>query len=410
MSKGFSITLNYSIQKIYPIFLLFASGFAGQLRVVTYNLLNFPGAMGYERIRYFRQIMDYLKPDILVVQEMQSEFGMDLFRDSVLNYKGDDFSAAPFNDGPDTDNGLFYRRSKSEFIDAIYIPTVNRDIARYRIRMKDSGNEFYVFSVHFKAGAECELIRFQEAVRLRAHLDSLSDLAEYLVVGDFNFYYDESGYRRLVDSIEISPNGVRDLLALSGVWHENQTYAYAHTQSTRNERLSDGGASGGLDDRFDLILCAPNFLDTSSLFLPSESYTVFGNDGKHFNKSIISGRNYAVPDEIAKALYYASDHLPVSVIIMDGYKITDEIKDLAIYPNPMRDHAYIKLPHLDDFQKAKVTITNILGQRIYEIESINPRVVTISNDKFNVGIYFVHIRIETKYNIHNYRTKLAVVK
>lgn len=414
MSKKNIGVLCSSPVKITAIFflsiILFSSGNSGQLKIATYNLLNFPNTMGYERIKYYRQIMDYLKPDILVVQEMQSEFGMELFRDSVLNYKQNDFSIAPFNDGPDTDNGLFYRRSKSEFVDAIYIPTANRDIARYRLRMKDSKREFYIFSVHFKADAECELIRLQEAIRLRSHLDSLSDSTEYLVMGDFNFYYNESGYCKLIDSIETSPRGLRDLLTFSGVWHDNQSYAYAHTQSTRNEQLPDGGAGGGLDDRFDLVLCSPNFLDTAGLFLPAESYTVFGNDGKHFNKSINSGMNYAVSDEIARALYFASDHLPVSVIIMDGYNTQMEIKELAIYPNPMRRQAYIKLPHLDEFKMAKVTITNILGQRIYETESSNPFTISISNDKLNVGIYFVHIQIETKYNQYYYRTKLAVIK
>ncbi|MCX7995266.1 MAG: endonuclease/exonuclease/phosphatase family protein [candidate division WOR-3 bacterium] len=384
--------------------------YAGQLKISTYNLLNFSNTTGNERIKYFRQVIDYLKPDILVVQEMANETGMEVFRDSVLNYVDTDFSSAPFHDGPDTDNSLFYRRAKVEFIDALYIPTVNRDIARYRMRMKDSNRDFFIFSVHFKAGEEFEFMRLQEAMRLRSHLDSLPDSTEYLVAGDFNFYYNEAGYCKLVDSIEISPRGLRDILNLEGKWHDNYHYAYAHTQSTRIEQLPDGGAGGGLDDRFDLILCSPNFLDTAGLFLPRESYTILGNDGEHFNKSINSGINYAVPAEVARALYYASDHLPVSVIIMDGLGVDSKGKEVVIYPNPMRTQAYIKLPHFDDFKKARVTITNILGQRMYEVESINPNLVAISHDKFNVGIYFVHIQIETKYNNHNFQTKLAVMR
>ncbi|MGB9721346.1 MAG: T9SS type A sorting domain-containing protein [bacterium] len=384
--------------------------YAGQLRIVSYNLLNFPNTMGYERIKYFRQIMDYLKPDILVVQEMQSEFGMELFKDSVVNLVIPGFSLVPFNDGPDTDNGLFYNRTKADFIDAFYIPTELRDIARYHIRMKDSNKDFYIFSVHLKSEADCELIRLQEATILRNHLDSLNEQAEYLVMGDFNFYYNESGYCRLVDSVETNPKGLRDPLNIAGVWHENRNYAYVHTQSTRVEKLSDSGAGGGLDDRFDMILCSPGFLDTAGLFLPVESYTVFGNDGNHFDKSVNSGINYAVPYEVAKALYFASDHLPVCVTIMDGYTNFVDVEELVIYPNPMRRQAQIKLPHLDDFEKTKITITNILGQRVYELESFNPHSVSITNDKLNIGIYFVHIQIKTKYNVFNYRTKLAVVK
>jgi len=401
---------NYFNIKFIATIFLFCFSYSGQLKIVSYNLLNFPNTKGYERIKYFRLIMDYLKPDVLVVQEMQNQFGMELFRDSVLNHNTMDFSFTPFNNGPDTDNGLFYCRTKVEFIDALYIPTNHRDIARYHIRMSDSNKDFFIFSIHLKADADCELIRLQEAIILRNHLDSLDEQAEYLVMGDFNFYYNELGYCRLVDSIETSPRGLRDPLSIPGIWHENRNYAYVHTQSTRNELLSDSGATGGLDDRFDLILCSPNFLDTAGFFLPVESYTIFGNDGNHFNKSINSGINYAVPDEIAKALYFASDHLPVYVHIIDGYNNPVDVEELAIYPNPMKRQAQIKLPHYDDFQKVNITVTNILGQRVYEIESFNPHSVTISNDKFNIGIYFVNIQIETKYNHYNYQKKLAVVR
>ena len=38
---------------------------------------------------------------------------------------------------------------------------------------------------------------------------------------------------------------------------------------------------------------------------------MIGNDGNHFNTSIIDGANTIVPDSIAEAIYYASDHYPV---------------------------------------------------------------------------------------------------
>lgn len=405
-----NVLLNCLIRKSIFGILICCFCYSAQLKIASYNLLNFPNIAGYQRIKYFRQIMDYLKPDILVVQEMQSQVGMELFRDSILNHNTANFSFAPFNDGPDTDNGLFYCRTKVEFIDAVYIPTDLRDIARYRIKIKESNKELFIFSIHLKSGEEYELIRLQEASILRTHLDSLPENIDYLVMGDCNFYYNEPAYCKLVDSIEISPRGLRDPLGIPGIWHENRNYAYVHTQSTRNEKLDDSGATGGLDDRFDFVLCSPGLLDTAGLFLPVESYIVFGNDSKHFNKSINSGTNYAVPDEIATALYYASDHLPISVIILDGYISPLEYKKVVIYPNPMTRQAQIKLPHFDDFQKFKITVTNILGQRVYEIEGFNPSGTMISADKFNVGIYFVNVQIFTKYHQYNYREKLAVIK
>lgn len=405
-----NVDFNYFIKKSIFIIIILNFCYSAQLKIVCYNLLNFPEAIGYQRIKYFRKIMDYLKPDLLVVQEMQSNIGMELFRDSVLNYNNPNFSFAPFNDGPDTDNGLFYNRTKVEFVDVIYIPTDLRDIARYRIKIKELNKELFIFSVHLKSGQEYELIRLEEALILRSHLDSLPEDIEYLVMGDCNFYYNEPAYYKLVDSIEISPRGLRDPLRIPDIWHENRTYAYAHTQSTRNENLDDSGAAGGLDDRFDFIFCAPGLLDTAGLFLPVESYNVFGNDGKHFNKSINSGINYAVPDEIATALYFASDHLPVSVIIMDGYNNPIDYKKVAIYPNPAKNQIEVKLPNFDNFQKFKLTVTNILGQRVYEIESFNPAGAMVSVDKFNIGIYFINIRIYTEFRQFNYREKLAIIK
>ncbi len=395
---------------IFVFFIALFLSYAGELKIVTYNLLNFPENYGYQRLKYFRQIMDYVKPDLLVVQEMQSEQGMILFRDSVLNHAKNDFSFAPFNDGPDTDNGIFYRRTKVSVIDALYIPTINRDIARYRIRISDSNRDFYIFSVHLKSGTDCEYIRLQEARILRRHLDSLEMNADYLVMGDFNFYHNESGYCLLVDSVEHSQKGLRDPLNIPFVWHDNRKYSYVHTQSTRTEKLPDNGADGGLDDRFDLVLCSPGFLDTAGLFLPVESYMVFGNDGNHFDRSINSGINYAVPAEIANALYYASDHLPVCVHIVDCYQTPTEAGELIVLPNPVQRQAQIKLPYFEDFQNAKITITNILGRRVYEMETLNPNSIIISSDKFDIGIYFVCVQVRTKYNVRHYQAKIAIVK
>jgi len=41
------------------------------------------------------------------------------------------------------------------------------------------------------------------------------------------------------------------------------------------------------------------------------SYTVIGNDGNHYNRSIIDGSNTQVPNDIAEAIHFASDHYPV---------------------------------------------------------------------------------------------------
>ncbi len=42
-----------------------------------------------------------------------------------------------------------------------------------------------------------------------------------------------------------------------------------------------------------------------------DTYIPYGNDGLHYNDSINQPPNNAVGQEIANALHYSSDHLPV---------------------------------------------------------------------------------------------------
>lgn len=384
---------------------------AQSVRIATYNILNFPDAMGMQRLDDFRDVIDYLNADILVVQEMQSHSGVVLFLDSVMNFYGNDYVAAPFHDGPDTDNALFYRRGKAELIRSVFLPTVNRDIMEYTLVLSDVNEEFMIYSVHFKAsqGPENEAIRLQEAAVLRNCLDSLTIGTAFVVAGDFNIYTsDEQAYRMMTDS---STSGqLFDPLHAPGEWHENYDFACLHTQSSRVDQLPDNGSSGGLDDRFDMILCSSSLLDSAGMFIPVQTYTVFGNDGAHFNKAVNRGYNQSVPDHIADALYFASDHLPVSIDIVYGPPDLRESEQVKIYPNPMQTTAHIQLPWNDDFQKAEVTITNILGQRVFACTHYSPQALVLQRGTMPVGVYFVHVRLHTLFRVHTYRTKLAVVE
>jgi endonuclease/exonuclease/phosphatase family metal-dependent hydrolase len=384
---------------------------AQSVRIATYNILNFPDAMGMQRLDDFRAVIDYMNADILVVQEMQSQTGVALFLDSIMNFDHNDYVAAPFHDGPDTDNALFYRRDKAELIRGVPLTTANRDIMEYTLILSDADEELIVYSIHFKAsqGPENEAIRLQEATVLRNHLDSLDTHAAFLVAGDFNIYTSsEPAYMMMTDS---TTNGqLFDPLQAAGEWHENYDFAYLHTQSSRVDQLPDGGSSGGLDDRFDMILCSSSLLDSAGLFVPIQTYTVFGNDGDHFNKAVNHGYNQSVPDHVADRLYFASDHLPISFDIVYGYTGPQGNEQVKIYPNPMQSTAHIQLPWIEDFQKAEITITNILGQRVFSYTHYSPQSIVLVRSNMPVGVYFVHVRIHTMFRIHTYQTKLAVIE
>ncbi len=387
--------------------------FGAPIRIVTYNILNFPDALGLQRLDDLRTAMSYFTPDVVVVQEMLSNEGVSLFLDSVMRYVNNTYTNAPFNNGPDTDNALFYRTDRIDYLGAVYHTTPNRDIAEYRLVISETQTDLYLFSVHFKAsqGLTNEQIRLQEATILRERLDVLPAGSDFIVAGDFNIYYsDEPAFQKLTDSLTNISGRLIDPLRLTGNWHENIYYAAAHTQSTRVDQLPDGGATGGMDDRFDMILCSGGIIDTAGLYLVDDSYNTCGNDGEHFNLAINYGYNSVVPAEVADALYWASDHLPLAVDLSDETGSSIPEQEVKIWPNPLRSFADVILPWHEGFLRARITMTNILGQRVYEDETQNPTGIRLPRGDLPVGIYFLHVMIETHYDTYHYRTSLAIIK
>jgi endonuclease/exonuclease/phosphatase family metal-dependent hydrolase len=287
---------------------------ADTLRVVTYNTLNYPGTSSSIRNPDFRKTFRRIDPDIAIVQEMTSQAGMNEFLAQVFNVIAPGrYVAVPFHDGPDTDNGLFYDSSRVGWVSASYIATALRDIAEYVVRVKSSGDTMRIYSLHLKAssGATNEEARRVEATILRNHLNGLPAGSLFIVVGDYNIYRSsEPAFVKLLGSESDNDGRCFDQLNLVGTWND-AAFAPYHTQSPR-VRAFDGGSTGGMDDRFDIILSS----DAMRSHLLTSSITAFGNDGNHFNDSINRLPNAAVPDSIANALHYASDHLPVHADIV----------------------------------------------------------------------------------------------
>ena len=90
----------------------------------------------------FITVLNEVKPDILVVQEITSQFGVnDYFRSGVL---GAEFVAGPFINGDDTDNAIFYKDSLITLIDNGNIPTALRDISEYTLVHNFSGDTLII--------------------------------------------------------------------------------------------------------------------------------------------------------------------------------------------------------------------------------------------------------------------------
>lgn len=98
-----------------------------RVKLLTYNILNYPNFASTKNAEY-QQIFNEAKPDIIAVQEILSQYGVNLFLSDVL---GSSFQAATFFDGPDTDNALFYKDSIFTVLTAEIIPNTPRYITKY---------------------------------------------------------------------------------------------------------------------------------------------------------------------------------------------------------------------------------------------------------------------------------------
>src|SRR5690554_8106850 len=71
---------------------------------------------------------------------------------------------------------------------------------------------------------------------------------------------------------------------------------------TRNGGNFDCGSQGGMDDRFDQILVSQNVMNNSdNVEYQTGSYRAVGNDGNHFNSSLISGSNSMYPTSVVRS-------------------------------------------------------------------------------------------------------------
>jgi endonuclease/exonuclease/phosphatase family metal-dependent hydrolase len=386
-----------------------------RVKIVTYNLLNYPNAYS-TRNPNFKKVLDEIDPDILVVQEITSQFGVDEFLVGVL---GAEYKAGLFINGDDTDNAIFYKDSLFTFINHIPITSsqLTRNISEFTMANNFSNDTLLIYSVHLKASEEDSVIRRNEVSVLRTVTDNLPVGTKFIVLGDFNIYRaSETAYLNLVN--KSSSGYVIDPL-IAGNWHNNNAYAILHTQSTCGlfSGCPNGGSGGGLDDRFDMILISQSIYDSSGIYLIANSNKAYGNDGFHFNKSINVPPFTSITQEIANALYNASDHLPVvaefqfgdvnSVVPIDPSNLTFNL--YQNYPNPFNPVTTIKF-EVPQTTNVKLVLYDLLGREIrilYDGEAkAGITEISVSAEGLNSGIYFYRLSTVN----HSSSKKLIVLK
>ncbi len=359
------------------------------IRLMTYNVLNYHSTSNPTKDQYLKTIISSVNPDILVIQEIDGSYYVNKFYNNVLDST---YKKAAFIDGFDTDNAMYYRDSLLQFVSNVPIHTALRDISKFTMVYKNTNDTLIVYSVHLKAssGSTNEQKRLNEVSKLRQDTDMLPPHTNYIVLGDFNIYYaGEPAYQKLID--KSAPGYFLDPVQ-AGNWHNNSFYAAIHTQSTRTTNLSDDGSAGGLDDRFDMILYSEAVKDSTGIYYQPGSYTVYGNDGNHFNKSINDGANSVVSQNIANALYYASDHLPVYadfvmnplVSVKEEAKIDNKFVLYQNYPNPFNPSTTIKyeLPFAHSSENRNTTNVTL---KVYDV--LGREIATLVNGEQAPGSY-----------------------
>lgn len=349
------------------VLVVFANAQIETIRMMHYNLLYYEEqAIGCSQTNNnlntkdssLKTIISYVNPDVLVVNEVGSNITyVDRIVNNVLNTEGRNyFQHCPLTNysGGNIANMLFYNSDRLAFHSHFYIVTVNRDINGYKMYYKTPNlvNGDTIFTTfllaHLKAGtgSDNEQKRYSQVVNLMSKLESIGVYDNYCLSGDFNLYgASEQAYQYLIH-YENSLYRFYDPLDDEAEWHENYNYRSMHTQSTHTDN-NGCAASGGLDDRFDFILISPsvNYGSRRVAYIPN-TYHALGNDGNHYNKSINSPANNAVPSNVADALYKMSDHLPV---VMDlAVDITPSsiptVEDFSInIVNPIENNLIVSL-------------------------------------------------------------------
>jgi hypothetical protein len=127
------------------------------------------------------------------------------------------------------------------------------------------------------------------------------------------------------------------------------------------------------------------------------SYTAVGNDGNHFNRGLNELPNTKVSDEIATALYYSSDHLPVYAdflvetltgLLGDPFNVTNDFELFQNYPNPFNPATTIKfsIPSVDD----NLGSAGIVELRVFDI--LGREVANLLNEPLTAGNYTVNFK------------------
>jgi hypothetical protein len=197
----------------------------------------------------------------------------------------------------------------------------------------------------------------------------------------------------------ISDGNFVDPIPMPGIWND-PAYSSFHTQSPRT-RSFGGGATGGMDDRFDLILFSSAVNTPGRFTYINGSLTPFGNDGLHYQDSINRPLNTVVSQNVANALHCASDHLPVYADFtlpspIGVNEISGTVKNLKVFPNPAGEDVWVS-----------VNLLKKTGLEFTIYDAMARRVKTLKEDFISNGKHEIKIAVAGELLPGNYFLKAS---
>lgn len=310
---------------VYVILMSSVSFSQETIRIMSYNILNYPNVPGNDSIMvadttgrnpYFRTIFSSINPDIAVLQEVERGVDATAFLTNVMNSYGETYDMA-LHSTPADDNPIYFKADKFDFISSHLVidQSSSHPTVEYVLYHEQTEDTLIILNTHLKYGSGSgeKTARKIEADAIRLRTSTYSDGAYFIAMGDFNILGGtETAFDTLLD--QTNSGYFIDPLNLQGQgnWSSSGLTEY-NTHNTRDGsgNYLGGGGGLGLDERFDLLLNSQNVVNPVGIMYKSGSFVTYGNDGLHNNEDVNEQPNNSVTVDVADALYMASDHLPI---------------------------------------------------------------------------------------------------
>lgn len=370
----------FAIALLLPLFIGNALS-QSTIKVMHYNLLNFGDCSGVsisEKYQWLGTILEHVQPDLFAVNELLPQTAyINGIKALSFDYTSD-IDAYPYTNNANSNivNTLFYNETLFQPVSATpeVISNSLRDLNAYRMIYLPSiegglTDTLFVTCIvgHFKAGQGTseEAQRATAAASIMTYLEGVPDEEYVLVMGDMNVYsHQEAAFQNLVNGTTVSERLI-DVTGTNTSGWTGSANAKHHTQSTRSSNPGCG-SSGGMDDRFDIILASQSLIaQGSDIRIDSSSYKALGNSGQYYNQELGCSGNNTVPFDVCLALKQMSDHLPVVVdLIVDGSVSIDQADlriPLTVLTGQERGQFILRFPHASRWE---VLTGSLTGQQL----------------------------------------------